>query len=122
MRSRAFVIGFALLTAAAVGCEPIPDIRFVDDDASASDGGNGDAGGARDSSVADIGTGTDTGAASPCAGPKPGPAAVCCGSVWCVEQCDPANCQACAVKGCDADEVCCGRPAANVQCKKDRCQ
>ena len=122
LRGAATVLGTtALLLAAAcyVGCEAVPDIRFVTDataDAPRSDSGDG--------AVADSSDGSalDAADASPsCSAPSPAAGALCCGTVWCIGDCSKTNCDDCAQKArsgvCVADDVCCGK-TANVLCKR----
>ena len=113
---------FALMFAA---CESVPNLQFIDADAAAlADGshdgaapdaeadGAGMGEGGLDGTIAD--TGTDTGAT--CTAPQPAGGGTCCGDVWCVGMCNPANCSACAAKGCAATDVCCGK-MGTVVCK-----
>lgn len=92
-----------------LGCESVPDIRFVEGDASAEGDAAGE-GGTRDAApdAAD--------AAAACRSAQPA-GATCCGGVWCLESCGPANCNECALAGCADGEVCCGK-TGNVLCKK----
>lgn len=93
----------------ALGCEAVPDIHFVSDDASS------DAGGRDADATTDGGADTGADAGLRCSGSAPGAAATCCGTVWCLEDCSPANCARCEQKGCPG-ELCCGK-AGNVLCK-----
>lgn len=84
-----------------VACEPVPDIRFVPDDAAASEDGSAPPDG-----------GTD---AAGC-GVAPEPGGTCCGTVWCFGPCDATKCSECAAKSCPSGEVCCATPGT-VNCK-----
>ena len=129
---RCRVAAFTLvLVSTGAGCEALPDIRFVDDEAGAGDeaGNAGDSttspdsagsvgdGEADSTSLPDSGDPGETGLPDASACPAPAPAGgVCCGGVWCLDQCDPANCDLCAHNGCAATEVCCGKNNS-VVCK-----
>ncbi|CAN5921899.1 hypothetical protein BH11MYX4_BH11MYX4_33340 [soil metagenome] len=119
-RGRGAITTFALaiMIAASVGyagCEAVPDIQFVADDARAdapSEGGPGD--GSVDASVRDS-------SSDACVGASPAAGATCCGTIWCVGDCDQANCDQCAQKAttasCQAGDICCGK-SGTVLCKK----
>ena len=111
MRSRGLAVSL-LVAACFAGCGSVPDIRFVPDDAGATDGQAG--GDARADARTDGGGGADASVGS-CKAPSPA-AATCCGSVWCLGDCNSMNCDDCAKKGCAADEICCGK-TGNVLCK-----
>lgn len=124
-RQRGLVTGCTLALAFAA-CAPVPDLQFVDDtDAGARDAGGAD--GARltdgdlDASISSdgtINTPTDAavdGEAGTCPAPAPDVGSVCCGPVWCVGQCETANCNACATK-CASGTTCCGKNGT-VVCK-----
>lgn len=108
------VLGLLGLAAAAccLGCEPVPDLVFVPDD-----GGSADASADRDARADADAASAD--AAAACTGARPDPGATCCAPVWCVGECGPSNCEACARKGCASGELCCGKPGT-VLCK-DSC-
>jgi len=113
------MLGFALwglAAAGSAGCEAVPDIRFIEDDARADtsrvDGGGNDGGG-NDGTAADSAPVT-------CLGASPGAGATCCGKVWCLGDCDAANCAACETSPCQSPEVCCGR-SQTVSCKRGAC-
>ncbi len=105
------VVLWGLAATGSAGCEAVPDIRFVDDDARADssrvDGGGTD-GAAIDS------------APTTCTAPSPGAGATCCGNSWCVGECGAANCAACESSPCSSPEICCGR-AQGVSCKRGAC-
>lgn len=98
----------------SAGCEGVPDLRFVADDAR-SDAPAGDGGPSTDASD---GSARDAGA---CSSPSPGAGATCCGSVWCLGQCDQVSCDQCAQKArsgvCAPGDICCGK-TGTVLCKK----
>ena len=111
-RARALVV--AAVTSVALsylGCGAVPEIRFVDDgadgaaDTGATDGPKTD--GANDGSLDGAGA---------CTTASPGGGATCCGDVWCLGECSAFNCDQCAARGCQAGELCCGKPG-NVVCK-----
>lgn len=109
-----------LATAFYLGCAAVPEIRFVDEDASAPDGGARDGGPGTDGGGVVRDGAVDAGDASLlCTTASPGASAVCCGTVWCLDDCGPQNCDECAKKGCAAGEVCCGK-TGTVVCKS-RC-
>ncbi len=111
MRTSFTTIFTAALVALCTHCEAVPDIRFVDD------AGEHDA--AKDSATDGRTDASGTGDAGACTGAEPAFGAVCCGTVWCVDQCDPQNCLRCEAERCQAGTVCCGKNG-NVQCK-DKC-
>jgi hypothetical protein len=93
---------------ALLGCEGVPDIRFVGD-ASASltdSGGDGPRTEAGEASVEDAGP--------QCTGTQPN-GSVCCGGVWCLGDCTEPNCGRCANQ-CGPAVLCCGKNNL-VQCK-----
>jgi hypothetical protein len=95
----------------STGCESVPEIRFVAEDARA-DAPTGDGGGNKLD-----GSGGD---ASGCTGPSPSGGARCCGAVWCEGQCDDSRCADCAQEAvagkCQQRDLCCAK-VGNVQCK-----
>jgi hypothetical protein len=103
----------ATLLAAAcyAGCEAVPDIRFVTDDA------RSDSPVPRDALV-DSGDGSVGQDAGPC-GPLPEPGATCCGVEWCIG-CDPAQCNECGQKCTQQAGLCCPTPGT-VVCNKAKC-
>ena len=112
-RPRGIALGAAIAaySACAAGCEAVPDIHFVEDEAGApridagSDGPE---------------TGVDA-APTSCVTPSPGPGATCCGTVWCTpgvsSTCTPASCAECEKSACQTGELCCARPQGAL-CKK----
>lgn len=122
LRAAAMTIGVTatLLSAACyAGCEAVPEIRFVGADAgeaSRSDSPSGEGG-----TDASDGSAKDGADASSCTGSSPSAAALCCAPIWCEGDCNPANCDECAVKArsgmCQAGDVCCGK-TGNVVCKR----
>lgn len=114
----AVTLGLALgssvvVLTAAPGCGSVPDIYFVDDDATTDR--RLDAGGVDSSSDARA-----VDSAIPCPAASPSAGAVCCGTVWCVGECGASSCSKCEQAGCATGETCCGK-SGNVLCKK-QCQ
>jgi len=99
-----------LVLTAAPGCGSVPDIYFVDDDATTDR--RLDAGGVDTSSDASA-----LDSATPCSAPSPRAGAVCCGTVWCVGECSAPSCSKCEQAGCATGDTCCGKPGT-VLCKK----
>lgn len=118
-----------LLTTSLVGpllaasCVAVPDLRFADEPLDgAAQVGDGD--GSADDAAPDGPLPSDasqdalqdaTTEAGTCALPAPA-GGTCCGAVYCFDSCGPANCAACAAKGCSVGQVCCGK-GGNVACK-----
>ncbi len=115
VRSLALGITIAASGAAcAAGCEAVPDIRFVEDDARAdAKPGDGASSGGPEA-------GGD-GAPTSCLNPFPGAGSTCCGSTWCTPglaaSCTPASCAECEKAPCQSGELCCARPQGAL-CKK----
>jgi hypothetical protein len=118
LASSALAATALLVTAAYFGCAPVPDIRFVADDA----GGTVDADATKttDGAPTDGSTTADAAAASDsaagCTAASPGGGATCCGDVWCIGDCSTTNCDQCASRGCQPGEFCCGK-MGTVVCK-----
>jgi hypothetical protein len=105
--TRLFVPIFTL--ALSTGCEAVPDIDFVQDDAQGNDGGtdaNGDA--PRDA--------TDAADAREGGCPIPG-FPMCCGTIPCSgPDCTiPSTCTKCQAN-CQAGDVCCTKNGASASC------
>ena len=94
------------------GCEPVPDIQFVADEAGSPDASARVDAGRRDADV-DVDADADSGVV--CEGEAPS-GGTCCGQVWCLGLCDQANCDSCARAGCSPGLLCCGKNGI-VQCK-----
>lgn len=112
-RHGAVVTSVLLVTSLYLGCASVPDIRFVSDatDTDADTGSGGEAGrnDANDATVSGDGD-------AACTTASPGAGATCCGAVWCIGDCNPNNCDECAVSCSSAGEFCCGK-TGTVMCK-----
>jgi hypothetical protein len=112
------VLVFVFLSA----CSSIPDVQFVEPssgDAQAPvgtslTGGLGD-GGADDPRDAAVDA-----AVYHCPDrPPPAAVGVCCDALLCLK-CTASHCGRCKSADCDADQICCAKNSANVDCKKQQ--
>jgi hypothetical protein len=82
-----------------LACSSVPDVTYLDDDASTSGGPNSSA----NYSCPD--------------NPPPAGRGVCCGERLCL-RCSESHCSRCEREACDGDEACCARTPGNVECRR----